>query len=526
MTQRLDETCTVRFEVVDTGIGIPAHLHEHIFEGFSQADTSTTRQFGGTGLGLAISQHLVELMGGEIGVISRPGVGSNFWFTIQGELCRPVTAADRDLGGVHALIVSTTGVGRDILRHQLATCGGNSLTVPTAEKALAALHAQTAGNMQPFDVALIDTQKLDALALARQIRANQSTMSLPLVLVSSVGRPIESTDAGIDGTIRKPVQRDDLFACVARVTGRLALTLAPDESDIAKSDPGESVAGTRVLVAEDNAVNRKVAITMLESLGCQVDVAFDGAEAVEAVQRDRYDLVFLDCQMPHVDGYEAAREIRRLEDQGRLGTENVVARIGHLPVSALTAHTAPGDRERSLESGMDDYVSKPFSLRSLREVIAKWVGGHDEDEPEARPSTTAAAEGGASSAPINERALKDVLELDRARGGGIFAGLIRVFLDEAPAILADLRNSLREADASRLARSAHALKSSSLSVGAEPLAAVCKELEALGRSGSTEGAMPLATTLDERFRSLKEALQARLDQEEAATTQPSVESSA
>ena len=179
-----DQQATIRFEVVDTGIGIPSHLHEHVFEGFSQADTSTTRQFGGTGLGLAISKHLVELMGGEIGVISRPGVGSNFWFTVMGELCHAPTAAELDLGGVRALIVATTGGSRDHLRNVLVTCGGAALGAPNAEQALQALQADT------FDVALLDTQSLDAVALAGEIHTDKKTKSLPLVLVSTVERPV------------------------------------------------------------------------------------------------------------------------------------------------------------------------------------------------------------------------------------------------------------------------------------------------------------------------------------------------
>ena len=430
VTESADDVCTIRFEVVDTGVGIPTHLHQHVFEGFSQADTSTTRQFGGTGLGLAVSKHLVELMGGEIGVISRPGVGSNFWFTIRGELCHLATAADHDLSGVHALIVATTDEGCDTLRHQLSMCGGTSLAARSAEQALAALGGQASGEQEPFGVALIDTQALDYLALASTIRANGATKSLPLVLVSTVERGTpELQAAGIDGLLTKPVQRDKLFACLAKVTGRLAVAI-PNDHEAVESEPRTTVAGARILVAEDNNVNRKVAMTMLKKLGCRVDVVCDGVQAVEAVQRERYDLVFLDCQMPQLDGYDAARQIRDLEQKGQVGTDDAVKRAGHLPLSALTAHATPEDRARSVESGMDDHLNKPLTFRSLRDMLEKWVGGRVESaavspsRPSAYPPSRAT-----DDTPISGFALKEILELERVNAVGIFAKLIQAFLD-------------------------------------------------------------------------------------------------
>ena len=520
-----DETeTTVRFEVVDTGIGIPSHLHEHVFEGFSQADTSTTRQFGGTGLGLAISKHLVALMGGEIGVISRPGVGSNFWFTITGELCRPPTAADRDLGGVRALIVATTGESRDHLRHMLTTCGaGDAVVVPNAKKALEALRAEL------FDVALIDTQALNGMALAREIRVSEATKSLPLVLVSTVERPKDELEqAGIDGSLRKPCTQRELFTCVAKVTGRLSVFVSRDDEEALESDAWgasrrdssevrefeQTTAGAFVLLAEDHPVNRQVATTMLETLKCRVDVAVDGAEAVEAVQRERYDVVFLDCQMPKVDGYEATRQIRRLEERGDLGSNGGGAQTGHLPIVALTAHTAPVDRARSLESGMDDFVSKPFNLRTLRGVLGRWVGGGVGSVALPSSPVSASPESGSSDdGPISKAAIEQILELDRLNGGGVFARFARTFLDAVPITLESLHTAVREGDAASMAIAAHALKGASLNVGADAMASVSLELEELGRSGTSAGAAPLEAKLDELYLAVKDALEARLHQE-------------
>ena len=520
-----DEGTTVRFEVVDTGVGIPSHLHGHVFEGFSQADTSTTRQFGGTGLGLAISKHLVELMGGEIGVISRPGVGSNFWFTIKGDLCRPTTATDRDLGGVRALIVAASGQVRDHLRNLLTTCGAvDCEVVPDAKKALGAIKRET------FDVALIDPQSLDGFELAGEIRANEATKSLPLVLVSNVERPkAELEQAGIDTFLRKPCTQRELFDCVAKVTGRLSVVISLEDQEALESDAwgpsrqdtseakrvAEATAGASVLLAEDHPVNRQVATTMLEALKCRVDVAVDGAEAVEAVQRNRYDLVFLDCQMPKVDGYEAARRIRLLEQQGQIRSNGDGDHPGHLPIVALTAHTAPVDRARSLESGMDDFVSKPYNLRTLRGVLGRWVGGRGTSVELPSPRTGASPESdSAGDSPISESALEEILELDRLNGGGVFARFSHTFLEAVPVTLDNLRTAVGKGDVGGITVAAHALKGASLNVGAEAMASASLELEELGRSGTSEGAAPLAAKLDELYLAVKEALEARLEQQE------------
>ena len=316
-----DQQATIRFEVVDTGIGIPRHLHEHVFEGFSQADTSTTRQFGGTGLGLAISKHLVELMGGEIGVISRPGVGSNFWFTVVAELCLAPTAAELDLGGVRALIVATTGGSRDHLRHVLVTCGGAAVGVPNAEQALHALEADT------FDVALLDTQSLDALALAREIRADEKTKSLPLVLVSTVERPVaELKQAGIDGSLSKPCTQRELFSCVAKVTGRLSVVVSTDDREDLESDawgaslrdraqgrqfeaavyrtrfPGHTFVLCRlaqlILLAR---LDRRVIPKLLETPGLVVplhEVGHGGADGLEVLKDSAVDRLLLERTIP------------------------------------------------------------------------------------------------------------------------------------------------------------------------------------------------------------------------------------
>ena len=511
LLEQVGDVSTIRFEVADTGIGIPDHLHGHVFEKFSQADTSTTRQFGGAGLGLTISKHLVELMRGEIGLVSQPGVGSNFWFTIKGEHRRPVTAADRDLTGVHALVIATDGWSRDALGNQLTEFGGSCVAVQNPEEALTAIGRET------FDVILIDTQSLDGPSLTKEIRSGETTSSIPVIEVTPVERSTdELVSLGVDGFLRKPPKDEELLACVARVTGRLDVAVSSDEQEDANSDVDQAVAGARVLVAEDHPVNREVTTTLLKTLKCRVDTAVDGVGAVEAVQREAYDLVLLDCEMPNLDGYEAARQIRRLEQQGQVGSTGTKV-SGRLPIVAVTAHVAPRDRARSVESGMDDFLSKPFTLQRLRGVLGRWVAGHVESAAGGSPSQVSANPSGSSAsaddAPISEAAIEQILELDRLNGGGVFSGFARTFLDAVPVTLEQLRTAVRDNDADGIARTAHALTGASLNVGAEPMAAASRELRALVDSGTTEGASALATQLDDLFLAVKAALEAKLEQD-------------
>ena len=509
LVEQNGDVSTIRFEVVDTGIGVPDHLHGHIFEQFSQADRSTTRQFGGAGLGLTISKHLVELMGGQIGIVSRPGVGSNFWFTIKGAHRHPANAADRDLSGVHALIVGSGRPDRESLQVQLTGSGATNVEAADVDEALATLQTSQ------FDLIMIDTAQ-DGPSLAREIHASEVTQSLPTVLVSNIERPPdELAKYGIDGWVRRPVEERELFACVAGLTGRLDLVIAPEDQEAVSPDGKNDVAGSRILVAEDHSVNRRITMTLVETLKCRGDFAMNGIEAVDAVQREAYDVVLLDCQMPKLDGYEAARQIRSLEQQGKVQTRGSSRSQGHLPIVALTAHTSAADRARCMESGMDDFVSKPFTLRVLRNVLTKWVEGRQLESLEL-PAAPEGADPGPSptdDAPICEDLLDEILELDRLNRGGVFAPLADDFLKEVPITLEQIRNAVGEDDAVAVARLAHSLRGACLNVGAEPMAAVSQELEALGESGSTEDGLVLTSHLDELYARVKAVLETRLEQD-------------
>ena len=434
-------------------------------------------------------------------------------------------------GGARALIVATTAATRDTLGHQLTTLGGSGLAVANSDKALAAIRTQT------FDLALIDAQGVDALALAREIRAVGETKSMPLVVVTTVERDkAELTKAGFHGSILKPVKSKELFNCVAKVTGRLNVSVSAEDRQALEADSWTAVrrrdlrpahelhwdvAGTHVLVAEDNPVNRDIAMRMLRALKCSVEVVVDGAQAVEAVQRERYDLVLLDCQMPTLDGYEAARQIRLLEKHDQTRPDGTALRSKHLPLVALTAHTSPTDRARALESGMDDFVCKPITFKILRGVLEKWVRGRVESPAPPPPPASPDLQPNMDDTPISKSAFERILEIDRLEGGDVLARVVNIFIESAEKTLERLHTSLRAGDAAGLAQAAHALKGSSLNVGAVPLAAVCHELETLGESGTTEGAEPLATKAGELYLAAKGALGDRVEQDSGAGT-PSV----
>jgi PAS domain S-box-containing protein len=374
---------TMRFQVVDTGIGIAESDQAPVFESFSQADAGTTRRFGGTGLGLAISRQLVELMGGKIGVTSTVGSGSTFWFTVPLQRGGPVAApAPRpSLPGLRILIVDDNATNRDILTHFLQSWGVRSDAADGAVAARRVIAAATVAG-DPFDAALLDLNmpEIDGIALGRAITGDTTHPPMKLVLLTSSGRVGEAErarEAGITTYLTKPVRQSQLHDCLATL-----LVTPPDVTDPAAEAATAWVrtapAGSsgRVLLAEDNLVNQRVASAMLVNLGYTVDIVGDGAEAVMAATTTRYRAILMDCQMPVMDGYEATAQIRSLHGES-----------SRTPILAVTASAMKSDLARCLEAGMDDYLSKPVRLKALAAVMARWAP----EGPDPTPALVAVA---------------------------------------------------------------------------------------------------------------------------------------
>jgi signal transduction histidine kinase/CheY-like chemotaxis protein/HPt (histidine-containing phosphotransfer) domain-containing protein len=520
LTEEYSDTAMVRFEVRDTGIGMTEEQRSRLFQSFSQADASTTRRYGGTGLGLAISKQLVELMGGEIGVESEPGVGSTFWFEVpiekQPEGVQPAARPREDLRDLRVLIVDDNETNRRIVHEQVISWGMKNGMAEDGPSALERLRS-LAESGEPYDLAILDLDmpKMDGMELAHRIKADPSISSTKLILLTSMGLHGEAEQArsvGFSAYLTKPVRQSKLYDAIATVMGALpveeeaetrpaheAPTIVTRHSlQEAKAHTRERLARAHVLVAEDNHVNQKVAVRMLESLGYRADVAATGLEAVEALSRIPYAAVLMDVQMPEMDGYAATREIREREE----------GRSHHTPIIAMTANAMQGDKEKAIEAGMDDYVPKPVKLEELGAVLERWVSQEEEEEEARVVTTTPAREAGAGSVDLS--VLYGLRELQQEGEPDILNELIELFLDEVPGELEALGEAAQRGEARSVERIAHTLKGSSANMGAVRMEAICAELEEIGRSEDLAAAPEQISQLEEEFGHVRAVLEEEL----------------
>jgi len=358
-----DETVEIKFSVEDTGIGMTPEVRARLFQPFRQGESSTTRRFGGTGLGLSISRRLVELMDGEIGVESQPTVGSTFWFTACFQRSTTAVSERTDLRGMRILVVDDDLVSRDIMSRYLFSWGMRASLASSSEHAMQLLQ-EAVERSDPYDIAIVDYHLPDGngLSLAHMIKQDVRLRRLHLILASAFeadGRARDALAVGFDLCLVKPIRQSQLYNAVLDLTGeRIAMV------SVEPPAPRDAVRSERVLLVEDNPVNQRLAIKQLEKLGFEPAVAANGREAVDACAETPFDLIFMDVQMPEMDGFEATHEIRRREKNGS---------ARHVPIVAMTANARPEDREECLTAGMDDHLSKPVTLADLRAVLDRWL---------------------------------------------------------------------------------------------------------------------------------------------------------
>lgn len=530
-----DKTDSVlfRLEVADTGVGIRSEAQGRIFEAFCQADGSTTRKYGGTGLGLAISKRLTELMGGEIGVRSRHGQGTTFWFTLS--LAKSSSNDTQEVQPVfcrlkeaRVLVVDDNATHRAIMSQQLHAWDVTHLLSRSGKEAIRQLREATAHGM-PHDIAIFDKKMPDvgAFELARAIKQDPAIADLRIVILNSLGDP-EPADPGvmafIDAYLNKPVRQSEFYDCLVKVITRTehkapALGLATDKA----TAPISRLKG-RILVAEDNPVNQELLRVMLERLGCIVRFVANGREAVQAIipspldpPPDPYKVVLMDCHMPYMDGFEATAEIRRREQS--------YGAVKRIPIIAVTANAMEGDRETCLAAGMDDYLCKPFTEQQLAEVLRRWlpplngrtraVSGHTSAPASSRANGETTPPLDLASGRLDQAALTGIRGLQREGRPDILARLIRLYFENSPKLMQGIKEACATGDPAKLRSAAHTLKSSSASLGAEALAAICKDLEDMGRINNTERAASTMSVLELEYAEVCRALAAELPNERA-----------
>jgi two-component system sensor histidine kinase/response regulator len=478
--RRANDAQRLRFEVCDSGPGIAFADQARVFQEFTQADALTTRTHGGTGLGLAIAQQLVRLMHGDIGVISQLGQGATFWFEL------PYTPANEpnvvrmprmSLVGTRALIVDDNPINREIVQQYLHGWGIETETAEDGQHALKLLHVAVHAK-KPFDVVILDHKMpvLDGLGCLREMRSLPALRNTHAILLSSMDLALRNPELealNISEALTKPVRQARLYAALNRVLGHdVHMQTAVMRAHTPQTQRAVALTDVRVLLVEDNEVNREVALGMLAALGCHARVAVNGLQAVEMVQQGGFDVVLMDCHMPVMDGFTAATAIR---------TAELEHRRARVPVLALTANAMEGGRERCLAAGMDDFLTKPFTMTQLRSMLEQWTHKRLPTPIALESQDTADTH----EATLNNRAIDAIRAL---RSPDLLVRIIDLYEQRSPTLVASGNAAVIAGDTARLANAAHELKSSSANLGGERVARICKECEAAARKNDMAAA--------------------------------------
>ena len=525
VTESTDQEVVLRFSVRDTGIGLSEEQLGRLFQTFQQADTSTTRKYGGSGLGLVIAKRLAEMMGGAVGVESKPGVGSTFWFTARlgrGQPPRRTLAMKPDLRGRRLLVVEDNERSREILDEQLSGMSFETVSVGSGAAALAEIErAVTAGT--PFDLVILDWQmpEMDGITTARAIQRLGLEPPPSLLMITAYGRDEllkSAAGAGIDDVLIKPVAVSVLFDTLMRLLG--GMDTAHSVADLGPALPEidlTSIAGSRILLVEDNELNQEVATELLRQAGFTVEIADNGKIAVDKVASATYDAVLMDMQMPILDGLAATRAIRRLPGRA------------DLPIIAMTANAMASDRERCIEAGMNDHVAKPIDPNDLWTKLLQWVRpGTDATPRGANPEPTAVR-----ATPADVTPLADIAGLDIALGrrqalgrDTLYIRLLRQFVSGQADAAARIASALAAADWTGAERAAHTLKGVAAQIGATELRPLAERLE---RAIHNHSPMSLLETLQAEtagaLADLIEAISAHLPQQTVARQEAALQRS-
>jgi len=517
--ERNDQEVMLLFSIKDTGIGIPENKIGLLFNKFTQADSSTTRQYGGTGLGLAISKQLSELMGGEIGVKSDPGHGSEFWFTVrmklQPEKSQNMLPAPVNLNGVKVLVVDDNATNREVLVIRMTSWGMRPMEVPDGPSAFRAM-AEAYQEKDPFQIAVLDMHMpgMDGVMLAQLLKGDSRLCKTPLVLLTSLGERGDARrfeNIGFAGYLVKPLRHLDLYN-VLSVT--LATHAGASECGVVKPEFHPIVTShsareavritvdpnTRILLVEDNIINQQVAMGILKKYGLKADAAADGKEALKSLETIPYDLVLMDVQMPVMDGFEATRHIRDPHSSV----------LNHsIPVIAMTANALQGDRELCLEAGMTDYVSKPIEPQKLIEALERWLPADKihSGTPEKKESVShVTPEVEDTSSIFDRQALMNRLMGDEE----LMREVLVTYMQEIPSMLNQLKTSLANGDDKTTERLVHTIKGSSANLGAEALRIAAAGLEKFIKTGEFDLVTAGVGNLEKEFRRLKPIFQREL----------------